>query len=106
MNYDEYLLDVAAEECPEIAQRISKALRFSLGEVQPAQAVTNAERIAGGLVDLKAMAEMLEERGLTGCAPVHDTSLYAAQQAERSKFPSTSEQQAALITRDFPATQN
>src|SRR3546814_14662572 len=85
MNYDEYLLDVAAEECSEIAQRISNALRFSLGEVQPGQALTNAERIVGELVDLKAMVEMLEERGLSDCEALHDGSLSAGKKAKRSE---------------------
>src|SRR3546814_8926823 len=91
MNYDEYLLDVAAEECADIAQRISEALRFSLGEVQPGQALTNAERIVGELVDLKAMVEMLEERGLIDCAPLHDRSLIAAKKAKVEKFSAYSE---------------
>src|SRR3546814_11349973 len=101
MNYDEYLLDVAAEECSEIAQRISKALRFSLGEVQPGQALTNAERIVGELVDLKAIVEMLEERGLIDCAPLHDRSLIAAKKAKVEKFSAYSEQPGAMIPREL-----
>jgi NTP pyrophosphatase (non-canonical NTP hydrolase) len=35
MNRTEHILKVAEEECCEVAQRISKALRFGLLEVQP-----------------------------------------------------------------------
>lgn len=64
MNQTEHLLSCLAEECTEVGQRVSKALRFGLGEVQPGQPLTNAERIAGELVDLLAVVEILEEEGI------------------------------------------
>ncbi len=72
MNQSEHLLSCLAEECAEVAQRVSKALRFGLTEVQPGQPLTNAERIAQELNDLVAVAELLEEAGLvprTGTMP-------------------------------------
>jgi NTP pyrophosphatase (non-canonical NTP hydrolase) len=57
----EHLLTILAEECAEVAQRVSKALRFGLAEVQPGQEYTNAERIEFELTDLIAAAEMLIE---------------------------------------------
>lgn len=64
MNRREHLLTILAEECAEVAQRISKALRFGLEEVQPGQELTNAERISQELSDLHAVAEMLCEEGV------------------------------------------
>lgn len=59
MTRDEHLMTIAAEECAEVAQRISKALRFGLTEVQPGQTMTNAERIRQEYSDLAAALEMI-----------------------------------------------
>lgn len=64
MNHTEHLLSCLAEECAEVSQRVSKALRFGLTEVQPGQPLTNAERIADELVDLLAVVGMLESEGV------------------------------------------
>lgn len=63
MNRQEHLLTILAEECAEVAQRATKALRFGLDEVQPGQDLTNAERIVVELTDLFAVVLMLEEEG-------------------------------------------
>jgi adenylosuccinate lyase len=60
----EHLLTIMAEECSEVAQRVSKALRFGVSEVQPGQLLTNAERIAAEFRDLLAAYEMLNEEGV------------------------------------------
>jgi NTP pyrophosphatase (non-canonical NTP hydrolase) len=66
MNRLEHLQTIAAEECNEIAQRISKALRFGLSEIQPGQPLTNAERITEEMADLAATMMMIEkETGLS-----------------------------------------
>lgn len=59
MNKTEYLLDCLAEECCEVAVRVSKALRFTLEEAQPGQRFTNRERITQELIDLYAIVELL-----------------------------------------------
>lgn len=63
MNRKEHLLDIAQEECAEVAQRISKALRFSLEEVQQGQPLNNADRIMQEYYDLKAMIKLLQKEG-------------------------------------------
>src|ERR1035437_531521 len=63
MTKTETLLTCLAEECPETAQRISKALRFSLGEIQDGQEYSNAERIVYEFNDIVAVMEMLKEEG-------------------------------------------
>ena len=64
MNRAEHIATTAAEECNEVAQRISKALRFGWEEVQPGQPLTNAERVAEEYRDLTAMMHMLVGEGL------------------------------------------
>lgn len=61
MTETEHLLSCLAEECAEVGQRVSKALRFGLREVQPGQGLSNAERIMGEVLDIYAVIEMLEE---------------------------------------------
>lgn len=59
MTRDEHLMTIAMEECAELAQRISKAQRFGMHEVQPDQALSNRERIVDEYMDLIAALEML-----------------------------------------------
>ena len=66
MNRSEYLLTCLAEECAEAAQRVSKALRFGLREVQPGQPLTNDDRICDELRDLIAVAHILHSEGVIG----------------------------------------
>lgn len=63
MNRTEHLLTIMAEECNEVAQRISKALRFGLEEKQEGQEFTNAERIEHEMADLLTVRAMLTEGG-------------------------------------------
>jgi hypothetical protein len=73
MTRKEHLLTIAAEECNEVAQRISKALRFSLEEVQPGQDMTNAQRILLEYNDLICVLLMLHEEGhLPAVSPTKD----------------------------------
>ena len=58
MTREQHLLVILAEECSEVAQRVSKALRFGLGEIQPGQSLSNAERIRQEFGDLIAAFEM------------------------------------------------
>lgn len=63
MNRKEHLLSCLAEECNEVAQRVSKALRFGLQEIEPGQHQTNAQRIMQEFGDVLAVIELLEEEG-------------------------------------------
>lgn len=64
MTRKEILLTILAEECVETAQRVSKALRFTLDEIQPDQNQTNAQRIVYEFNDIVAMMEILKEEGI------------------------------------------
>lgn len=64
MTETEHLLACLAEECVEVAQRATKAMRFGLKEVQPGQELDNAQRIAEELHDLEGVLMMLYQRGV------------------------------------------
>lgn len=59
MTREEHLLTIAIEECNEVAQRLSKALRFGLSEVQPGQSYANDYRVIVEYNDLIAVLRML-----------------------------------------------
>ena len=63
MTRTEHLLTILSEECAEVSQRVSKALRFGLGEVQAGQDKTNAERITDEMDDLVSVFRMLVGAG-------------------------------------------
>jgi len=58
------LLDLLAEEPAEVIQRVCKALRFGLDEVQPGQHLTNEERILQELADVDAVVRSLKTLGV------------------------------------------
>lgn len=57
------LLTVLSEECAEVSQRVCKALRFGMAEVQPGHPNSNADRIADELGDLLGVLDQLERLG-------------------------------------------
>jgi hypothetical protein len=63
MTRAEHLLKILEEECCETAQRVSKAMRFGLTEVQPGQGLSNSVRILLEYYDAVAMVEMLQAEG-------------------------------------------
>lgn len=73
MTRKEHLLVIAMEECNEVAQRLSKAIRFSLEEVQPGQELDNAWRVLVEYNDLVAVMLMLNQEGhLPTVSPTKD----------------------------------
>ncbi len=61
MNTTEHLLVILMEECNELAQQASKALRFGLDE-QRDLPTSNRERMQAEWSDLRAVVEMLQAR--------------------------------------------
>lgn len=86
MNTTEYLLSCLAEECCEVGQRVSKALRFSLGEVQPTQDLDNADRIRAEYIDLLAVMEILVEKGIIQRVSDLDRPAIDAKKAKVQKY--------------------
>lgn len=64
MTIKEHLLLCLAEECMEVGQRVSKSLRFGLGEIQAGQNKTNEERIAQEFNDLLGAYTLLRREGI------------------------------------------
>lgn len=64
MTKQENLLICLMEECDEVSQRVSKALRFGLDERQPMQDYNNSERIEEEINDLFAVIDLLETNGI------------------------------------------
>ena len=64
MNLTEHLLTCLAEECAEVQQAVSKALRFGANDGYPGCQTTNAQDIEREVVDVIAVVEMLEEVGV------------------------------------------
>lgn len=64
MTETEHLLTVVAEECAEVAQRVSKALRFGLHEIQPGHQFQNGERIMHEVDDLIGAISECQIRGI------------------------------------------
>lgn len=59
MTREEHLLTILGEECAEVHQRCSKALRFGMREVGTGQDKKNSDRIVQEFNDLLAMMEMV-----------------------------------------------
>ena len=64
MNRLEYLLTVLNEECAELQQATSKALRFGLQDGYPGTARTNESDMRIELNQVYAVVDMLKEEGL------------------------------------------
>ncbi len=64
MTTTELLLITLMEECDETSQRVSKALRFGLNEVQPEQLLNNSERIVYEFNDIMAVMEILLDHNI------------------------------------------
>lgn len=62
MNRQEYLGLVLMEECAEVAQAMSKVLRFGLMDLH--NGMSNQARLVAELNDLIAVIEMLHDEGV------------------------------------------
>lgn len=95
MNENEHLLLCLAEECDEVGQRVMKALRFGLHEVQPGQPLNNAERIVEELHDLITVATILHTRNVLR-SPMPTPDKGSAKWAKIKKFMAISRKQGVL----------
>lgn len=93
LTEDQHILSTLAEECAEVAQRISKALRFGLNEVQPGQLLDNAERITIEVNDVLGMIDMAVARGII---PLPDLQAAERKQSQVLRFMDYAREQGAL----------
>jgi NTP pyrophosphatase (non-canonical NTP hydrolase) len=64
MTEDQLIILQLGEECNEVAQRVSKYIRFGSDDVQAGHTEDNRERLQYEFTDLLAVFEMACERGL------------------------------------------
>ena len=64
-GFDAELLACALEELIETGQRITKCLRMGKGEIQPGQALNNADRVIYELADVMVLFDILRGRGFS-----------------------------------------
>lgn len=57
--HERELLVILIEECGEVLQRATKALRFGLDEHQPGQSLSNSQRLAHEVGDVSEMIDRL-----------------------------------------------
>jgi NTP pyrophosphatase (non-canonical NTP hydrolase) len=97
MNRREHLLTCLAEECTEVGQRVTKALRFGLDEVQTGQDLTNRQRIAEEYRDLVAVAAILVEEGILAVHEMAvDQKAVDAKRARIERFMEISRREGVL----------
>lgn len=97
MNEAEHLLTVLGEECAEIQQRISKALRFGLSEVEPGQATNNHDRICVEIADFRGVLELLQEREILRAIPYQAfTARIEAKKVKVQRFMEYAREQGTL----------
>lgn len=97
MTENEHLLLCLAEECDEVGQRVMKALRFGLSEVQAGKEMNNAERIVDELHDLISVALILARKGVIG-APVPSAERIEAKAAKIAKYMEIGRREGVLAS--------
>lgn len=83
-GYENELLDHLIEECAEVIQRVTKAKRFGLAEVQEGQTLTNAERIAMEAGNVVAVLDALTDANIFTCEMMNQG--YYAKEAGMKKW--------------------
>lgn len=72
---------IAAEECAEVTQVISKCLRFGLESKHPNEGANNRDRLAIELGDLMCMVDLMIEHSL-----IDPSAVYEASKLKRDKL--------------------
>jgi NTP pyrophosphatase (non-canonical NTP hydrolase) len=98
MTKQEHLLSCLAEECAEIAQEVSKALRFGLDNVWPDARGdrTVREKIVSEFYDLLGVVDTLEDEGILQINAAKQSAARAAKRAKLLQFLEYARQQGAL----------
>lgn len=96
MDGREHFLTCLGEEANEVAQRVSKALRFGMREVQTGQERTNTDRLMDELRDLVCVAKILEDLGYLPALYVKP-EMVAAKREKIERYMEISRAQGVLI---------
>lgn len=85
--HERELLVILIEECGEVLQRATKALRFGIIECQPGQELSNAQRLALEIGDVLEMIDQLIAVGIV--SPGWIVAGKAAKRIQLAKFMQT-----------------
>ena len=66
---------IAAEECAEVTQMVSKCLRFGLESSHPHEIMNNSNRLAIEIGDLLCMIDLMTEHGIVNRDVIYEASL-------------------------------
>ena len=90
-------MTIAVEECGEVAQRITKCMRFGLDETQTGHEKTNKQRVYYEFCDLLGVLEMLDEEGIIPRPTDEDIQMMKALKKEKiEKYLKYSKEQGTL----------
>lgn len=64
------ILTILIEECSEVQQRATKALRFGLAETQPGQPLNNSARLGMEIGDLREMVGWALAHGIVSISDI------------------------------------
>jgi len=81
MDRLDHLLVTLSEECAEVSQRCTKALRFGLNETQLEHTEDNALRLENELSDLLAIMDLLILEG-----HINDPNTFSKKVAKQERF--------------------
>lgn len=95
MNRKEHLLTILSEECAEVQQAVSKALRFGAKDCRPWSESTNARDIEKEFIEAMAVRDMLRELGVI-TQPGDSKKIYDDKRARVEKYLELSKQNGTL----------
>lgn len=96
MNIKEQLLIILSEECAEVQQSVSKALRFGLNDSRPGTNSTNAKDIEKEFIEAMAVRDMLRELGAIN-QPSNSKQIYDDKRKRIEKYLEVSRKNGALV---------
>lgn len=96
LTKEQYLLIQAAEECAEVAHRVSKALRFGLNEVQEGQSLNNRARLEGEIIDLTAVLYFLGQMEIVNLNSEESQKLFEEKLDKIDRYMAYSREQGIL----------
>lgn len=95
MNKKEHLLTTLAEECAEVQQAVSKALRFGAKDSRPGAESTNAQDIEKEFIEAMAVRDMLRELGVI-TQPCNSKQIYDDKRARVEKYLNLAKENGTL----------
>ena len=95
MNTKEHLLVCLIEECAEIQQAASKALRFGLKDGYPGSDTTNSQDIALEITDLIAVIDLCRDHGIAP-QPAEASTMYTRKQERVKEYMGYARRTGAL----------